>query len=370
MKIAVFYNLNFGGAKRVVYEQVKGLKKRGHTIDIYVLNHQEDIFDPYKYSENVYVYEYREKRLPVLNKFFSDIQTFTSLKQLHKKIAQDIDARKYDLVLAHPDRFTQSPFLLRFVKTKSAYYCQEPLRIAYEYSMRFKDNVIFLKKWYEESTRWIRKKIDRDNVRSASFTIASCFHVRERMIESYDVYPSIAYPGIDNTIFRPIRVKKTNTVVFVGGKDVFTDGYDLALKAVNLIPSKIRPKLHVISWKKTNKERLTEDELIRIYNSSIVVLCMSRLETFGLVPLEAMACGVPVIATNVSGHRETVADGKAGYLVEFDPQEIAEKIINIMQHKEQSAKLGEFGVEHIKKKWTWEISNDSFEKLLQKFLNT
>src|SRR3990167_8180725 len=140
MKIAIFYNLAFGGAKRVVQEHVKGLVNKGHIVDIYTVNAEKDIFDPSIFSSNTFNYSISMvSPSSFIERIKKDYTNFFKLKTLHKQIAKDIDARGYDIVLAHPDKLTQAPFLLRFLDTPSAYYCQEPLRIVYEYSLRFKE---------------------------------------------------------------------------------------------------------------------------------------------------------------------------------------------------------------------------------------
>jgi glycosyltransferase involved in cell wall biosynthesis len=354
MKIAIFYNLAFGGAKRVVLEHAKGLQMLGHTVDLYTVNIEHDAFDPSPYCKNIYTYEINlESSLPIFKRFIKDYKNFFVLKRLHQKIAKDIDKKKYDLALVHPDKFTQSPFLLRYLKTKSYYYCQEPLRIVYEYSMRLRENVSFFKKMYEELTRLYRKRIDRENVRAATYTLASCFYVRERMIESYEVFPRVINCAVDEAVFKPEKIKKKKQIFYVGSPAVIEDGYDLVEKALQYIPLSTRPKLHIVSWKKENGERLSEKELVTIYNESIATLCTSRLETFGLVPLESMACGIPVIATNVSGHRETIIDGSTGYLVDFDAKEIANKIMLLTKDVKIAQKIGENGRRHIMKNLTW-----------------
>jgi glycosyltransferase involved in cell wall biosynthesis len=370
MKIAIFYHLNFGGAKRVVMDHAKGLKDKGHEVDLYTVNHEKDAFDPSVFCGKTYNYTFViDSKIPFLKRFINDYKNFFILKNLQKKIAREIDSRKYDIVLVHPDKLTQAPFLLRFLKTPSAYYCQEPLRIVYEYSMRMRDHVGLLKRGYEELTRLYRKRLDRENVRSASLTIASCYYVRERMIESYEVYPKVVYCAVDENTFKPISVKKKNQIFYVGSPGVWEDGYDLVKNALKYIPKKIRPTLHVISWKKSNGERLTEKELVTIYNESLITLCTSRLETFGLVPLESMACGVPVIATNVSGHRETMYDKKTGFLVDFDPEEIAEKIHYLLSNESARAAMQKNARQHILTHWTWQKQINELETVLEKHIS-
>lgn len=365
MKIAIFYNLNFGGAKRVVFDQVKYLRKNNHTVDVYTTDMLHDSFDMETVANATYRYPFTISSfsLPVINQIVEDYSLAISLKKVHKKIAHDIDSKKYDIVIAHPDKLTQSPYILRFLKTKNAYYCQEPLRIVYEYGMRFQNSPSVFHTLYETLRRHVRKTIDIVNVRAAYATIASCYHIRERMIEAYDVTPHVVYAGIDIHTFAPQPVEKEKKVFFVGSKYEPADGYALAKKAVDLIPVSIRPELVVVSWKKDNGERLTDTELAAIYTSSSATLCLSRFETFGLVPLESMACGTAVIATTVSGHRETMVK-EAGFLVEYDPKEVKEKIIFLLDKKNAQI-YGKHARAYSEKKWRWEIRIKELEKTIK-----
>ena len=60
---------------------------------------------------------------------------------------------------------------------------------------------------------------------------------------------------------------------------------------------------------------VAQQELPLYYNASDVLVIPSYYESFGLVALEAMACGIPVIASRVGGLPTTVKDSKTGYLV-------------------------------------------------------
>lgn len=363
LKIAFFYNLNFGGAKRALFEQVKGLIAKGHQVDVYTTDTAVDIFTPNKIATNFRSFRFDTPHfeIPIVSRLINDYSNLKNLHDLHKTIAEEIDSEKYDLVIAHPDKMTQAPLLLQYLKTRSAYYSQEPLRICYEYLLQLGEDFSVPNKLYESYFRSVRKKADQKSVRSATHQLTSCYHVRERIIEAYGVFPDISYLGIDSTVLKPKNVELKNQVLFVGGKDNPIDGYELAQAALALIPEKIRPELTTVEWKKANDERLTDSELAELYSSSITTLCMSKLETFGLVPLESMSCGVAPIATRVSGHRETVLDKKTGLLVEFRPDDIAEKIIFLIKNPSERKKLGKQAREYVVDEWGWKKRIDELE---------
>ncbi len=367
MKIAVYYNLPFSGAKRTVYEHVKGLKALGHTVDVYTLDTDEDIFSPASVSDAAYTYAYKQKivSLPFLRHLTQDLSDFYLLKNIHKKIAQDIDTREYDLALMQSDRLTQAPFVLRFLKTRKVYFCLEPLKIAYEYGLRFADNHSFLNKAYEAWNRYMRKKIDRENARAADETFAISYFGRELMIQSFDLYPRVSYLGVDTKKFKKLSIKKKHQVLFIGQK-LQLNGYEAALKAIKLIPAKMRPELKVLSISKDKSKRLSDADIVKLYNESFLTITLSNLDTFGLVALESLACEVPVIAYNVAGYRETMIDGKTGYLVDFDPQEIADKIQLCLANPQLVQKMGKDGRKWVEAEWQWEQHIKKLEEMLQK----
>ncbi|MET3728031.1 N-acetyl-alpha-D-glucosaminyl L-malate synthase BshA [Fictibacillus halophilus] len=78
-------------------------------------------------------------------------------------------------------------------------------------------------------------------------------------------------------------------------------------------------------------------------------LLLSEKESFGLVLLEAMACGVPVIGTNIGGIPEVIVDGETGYMVELGcPESVAEKAIALLQDEEKLMAFRENSVRHVK----------------------
>jgi D-inositol-3-phosphate glycosyltransferase len=83
-----------------------------------------------------------------------------------------------------------------------------------------------------------------------------------------------------------------------------------------------------------------QHKLADFYAAADVVLVPSRSESFGLVALEAQACGTPVVAASVGGLRYVVEDGAGGFLVEgHDPADHAERLLQILSDKELAMNL-------------------------------
>ena len=90
----------------------------------------------------------------------------------------------------------------------------------------------------------------------------------------------------------------------------------------------------------------SQKRLPSYYSAADVVVVPSHYESFGMVALEAMACGTPVIASDVGGLRYTVRDGETGLLVpRQDPTALAEKIELLLKDEPLRLKLGEQAVQ-------------------------
>lgn len=371
MKIAVYYNLPFSGAKRTVFEHIKGLRSLRHDVDVYTIDNSRDMFDPGNVASNEYRYIYKQRiiRLPLLRQITKDLSDFYLLKLLHKKIAYDIDKRNYDIALIHTDAFTQAPFILRFLRTRNIYFCLEPLKIAYEYGLRIPDNFSFLNKTYDHFNRHIRKVIDRRNAIASDASLAISYFGRELMIQAFGLYPKISYLGVDTKVFKKVKVPKKNQILFVGQK-LDMNGYNYAQAAHKLIPENIRPELLILSISGEKKDRLSDMEIVKVYNESLITFSLSNFDTFGLVPLESFACEVPVIAFNVAGYKETVLDDQTGYLVDFDAKEIAKKATYLLKNRERISEMGITGRKWVEGKWTWEKQIKILESYLKESIES
>ncbi len=79
-----------------------------------------------------------------------------------------------------------------------------------------------------------------------------------------------------------------------------------------------------------------------------VMVCPSRFESLGMVHLESMAMGCPIVSMNNGGPAETVYDGVTGYLVPpDDPAALAERVLTLLRDSNQRARMGQAGRDHV-----------------------
>jgi glycosyltransferase involved in cell wall biosynthesis len=128
---------------------------------------------------------------------------------------------------------------------------------------------------------------------------------------------------------------------------------------------RVRPDLKIV-W---IEAMLPREETIAFYSHAALFVCPSVYEPFGIINLEAMACGTPVVAANVGGIPEVVEDGATGLLVDVDPvggtnfeprdpgafaDRLAEAMNAMMNSATRRGIYGEKGRERVVAKFSWE----------------
>ena len=108
----------------------------------------------------------------------------------------------------------------------------------------------------------------------------------------------------------------------------------------------------------------TGEALISIYQNSDVFCLTSSYDNYPNVIFEAMACGLPVIATNVGGIPMQVINGKTGILVELNNvEQLKNAILKLASDKNLREKMGKAGRERVEKEFNWDKSAEELENL-------
>lgn len=361
MKIALFHELPKGGARMVVNEMARRLKKE-HTVDFYTTSPS---FRPDESSlfTATNVYEFKTKTWLGGNwkiRLYKDTIELIKLYLSHRKIAIDIRNKNYDIVFIHASSYIEAPFLLRFPNKNKIFYCHDPnYRFVYDSILGIKKNLGFVRYAYEVVNRFIRKKLDKDNIRGADVLIASSMFEKRVIKKTYDIDSKVIYYGVDVKYFKKQKKSKVYDVLFVGTSHPL-EGFLFLQKVLRHLPKKIKIKTLLGDKKWTEK-----DELRNTYVRSKTVICLAYNEPFGLIPLDAMACGVPVVAVEEGGYKETIVDGRTGYLVKRDPKLIAKKIQYLLKNDKLRQLFGNNGRRHVVKNWTWEKNIQELNKLFK-----
>lgn len=98
------------------------------------------------------------------------------------------------------------------------------------------------------------------------------------------------------------------------------------------------------------------DNLVDCLQKSSIFICPSLSESFGIVNVEAMSCGTPVIASGIEGIRDIIESGKSGILVPpNDPIELAEAIQFLLDNEDIRIKLGAEGRKKVEREFSWDV---------------
>ena len=160
--------------------------------------------------------------------------------------------------------------------------------------------------------------------------------VEKKIKHNYEVI----YNGVDTNLFKPIKTNKRTSklnILFIG-RMFHEKGVQYLLKSVKGMEDKVH--LGLIGNGKLLKDfkkisphsefygRLPKKQLPEIINQYDVVILTSLVESFPNVLLEAMACGKPVIATNIYGIPEMITDGINGFLIQPKSSIAIRKVVN------------------------------------------
>lgn len=403
MKIAIWHNLPSGGGKRALYDQVRGLLARGHTLEAWCPSSADQAYLPLGdlIAEHVLPLALPAParwNLPAraLRPYGEIAGTLAALDAHCRAAAAQINAGGFDLLFANACQLVRAAPIGRYVRGPKLLYLQEPYRWLYEalplppwaapdpapqwwrpaaLRARLRDELI---------TRARRIQVREERASAAAFDrlLVNSLYSRESVLRAYGLDATVCYLGVDTLAFAERELPREDYVVGVGAL-LPEKNIHFVIAALGLLPAP-RPRLvwvgnvasaaHLAGLARHADElgvrfeprvQVSQAELYDLLSRALALAYAPRLEPFGLAPLEAGACGTPVVAVAEAGVRETVIDGVNGLLVPHAPRAMADAIAQLRADPALARTLGHQGAQLVRERWSLDAAIERLERQLE-----
>jgi D-inositol-3-phosphate glycosyltransferase len=248
----------------------------------------------------------------------------------------------------------------------------------------------------------VRIRVEAELAQQADLLIASTEDEAQELVHGYGADPQhvcVVPPGVDLGMFQPVdRVEARRKIGYDDGRILLfvgrlerLKGVEIAIRSLGLLRDRQHDDVRLLilgedshEGDESEKDRLkaiatevgvrdrvdfigsvAHHELPYFYAAADVCVMPSYSESFGLVALEAQACGCPVVASGVSGLRSVVRDEVSGYLIEeHDPAAYAERIGRLLENGELAQQMGRRG-RLLAQRFSWTRTADRLEGLFE-----
>ena len=267
-----------------------------------------------KYAKTSFI-----QRLPFAKKHFRNFLP------LFPKAIESLDLSSYDLIIS--SSWAVAKGVKKSKNQIHICYCHTPIRYAWDLYDEYTSDLKQPKKFLVQSVLKYIRNWDIKTLNRVDFFIANSKFVQERIKRTYNRDAIVIYPPVDVKKFT--LCNKKDDFYLTASRLVSYKKTKLIVEAFNEMPDK---KLVVIGKgeeyaeiKKIAKENIQilgyqDDKSLKNYMQRASAFVYAAIEDFGIVPIEAQACGTPVIALNEGGTAETVVDGVNG--VHFQNQTV------------------------------------------------
>jgi D-inositol-3-phosphate glycosyltransferase len=246
----------------------------------------------------------------------------------------------------------------------------------------------------------LRIQVEKEIAAEADLLIASTEDERADLVRLYGADPDhveVVPPGVDLSMFQPIERDEARRKIGYGegrlllfvGRLERLKGVEVAIRALALLRDRAHDDVRLLilgedsrEGDESEKDRLKEvaaavgvrdrvdflgsvahHELPFFYSAADVCVMPSYSESFGLVGLEAQACGRPVVGSGVTGLRSVVRDEVSGYLIDsHDPAMYAERIGRLLDNPELALQMGRRG-RLLAQRFSWTRTADRLQVL-------
>ena len=322
------------GISKYIYNLAVELRKMNHNVELFIR-------DDYKPKENWIKTVYSPKYTWILYPSF---------------LGRKIKSKFSDVY--HADYVTTGAALMNKNKRPAVVSIHDVIPFTYNKKHMTLTDKIRLK-WYMHNF----KKIEKADAITVLSEYSKKQAIKYTNIPEEKIY--VTYPGVDFNMYFPLKKKphKNIRIGYLGGLDG-RKNVTLLVEAFNdIVRSRSKIELHIGGTGKNLKEFrnlniknaffygfIPNNKINSFYNSLDIFVFPTLNEGFGFPPLEAMACGVPVVACNTSSMPEAVGD--AGILVEPSKEKMVETLNNLIENKNLRERLSKKGLKRAKK-FTW-----------------
>jgi D-inositol-3-phosphate glycosyltransferase len=175
--------------------------------------------------------------------------------------------------------------------------------------------------------------------------------------------PDVAVRTLAEAVARDPIATRDLMLAIVGGPSGPEKGAELARVMELAVALEVEDRL--VLFPPQAQARLAD-----FYAAADVVLVPSRSESFGLVALEAQACGTPVVAASVGGLRYVVQHGETGFLVDgHDPGDHADRLLQLLRSPERQSDMG---IEAARQalRFTWDVTANEVASVYRGLVGT
>jgi glycosyltransferase involved in cell wall biosynthesis len=304
-----------------------------------------------------------------------------------------MDAGNFDVLFAGSSVLFAVTSLGRHVEGPSLLYLQEPCRALYEAfprlpwpappdPERFSFSAVRDRLYDSIRVHGLRvlAREERAGVEAYDRVLANSYFSRESMLRAYGIDATVCYLGVDTERYRDLGLARQRLVVGIGAF-VPHKRIEVVIEAV----ARIRRSRPALAWIGNLEEpdyfrqlmelaerlgvtftpyrNISQEDVVRLLNEAAVMAYAPRLEPFGYAPLEAGACGLPVVAQAEGGVRETVVDGETGLLVD-NQNELHVALERILDDEALARRMGAAARYRVESSWSLSAATDRLESHL------
>ena len=266
--------------------------------------------------------EARSVRTSFIQRLPRSHRYYRALLPMFPAAVEQFDLDEFDLIISTSHCAAKS--VVRPGRTRHLCYCFTPMRYAWDqFDAYFGPDRVGA--GVSRALRWGLSGIARWDVSTADRVdryVAISQYVARRIRRYYNRDASVVYPPVNTTLFRPSG-EPPGTYLLIVSALVPYKRVDLAIRACALAGAPLRivgigpelARLREAAGPSVEFLGALSDEQVRTAYQGAAAVLLPGIEDFGIVPVEAQACGRPVVALAEGGACETVIDGSTGILV-------------------------------------------------------